>query len=304
MRGYVRLVQHGPQDVGTPFTAMRDALNKTGRPIVYAIHSDGKPWNAGSDSNGTVANMWRTGGDLSASNYDMWLNRLDLATDPRMAAFVGPGAFANPDFLEVGYTPRQPKNGHVQSLLERRSMFTMWAALPAPLILSADLRPGAPCGGIDDPAIMEILTNAEVIAINQDEAAFPMTAVRRAEEERCVPNPTCTSTAVLSLSLSLCILAPACTYLTHLLSQDDDEEDRKEILADRARVSLNRLGLASPLLLLLLFGFREQLFTLSTLLFAGASSPQPKPTPKPNIPSPSPPCSSQVFNHRYLITGI
>jgi hypothetical protein len=28
-------------------------------------------------------------------------------------------------------------------------MFTMWAALPGPLILSADLRPGAACGGVD-----------------------------------------------------------------------------------------------------------------------------------------------------------
>ena len=167
----------------TPFQAMRDALNNTGRPIVYAIHSDGKPWLDTSDSNGSVANMWRTGGDLSASNYDMWLNRLDLATDPRMAAFVGPGAFANPDFLEVGYTPRQPKSfgTRVQSLLERRSMFTMWAALPAPLILSADLRPGAASGGIDDKEIMDILTHTEVIAVNQDERAAPMVAVRKAQ---------------------------------------------------------------------------------------------------------------------------
>jgi hypothetical protein len=78
--------------------------------------------------------MWRTGGDLSASNYAMWLNRLDLATDPRMPPFVGPGAFANPDFLEVGYTPRQPKWGNVQTIVERRSMFTMWAAGDSPLL--------------------------------------------------------------------------------------------------------------------------------------------------------------------------
>ena len=89
-----------------PFIAMRDALNRTGRPIFYAIHSDGKPWETGSDSNGTVANMWRTGGDLSQMSYDMWLNRLDLATDERMRKYVGPGSFANPDFLEVGYSPR------------------------------------------------------------------------------------------------------------------------------------------------------------------------------------------------------
>ena len=70
--------------------------------IFFAIHSDGRPWEDGSDSNGSVANMWRTGGDLYASSYKMWLDRLDLATDSRMRPFVGPGAFANPDFLEVG----------------------------------------------------------------------------------------------------------------------------------------------------------------------------------------------------------
>merc|ERR1719201_1193885 len=86
----------GPCPQHEPFIAMRDALNKTGRHILYAIHSDGKPWQVGSDSNGSVANMWRTGGDLSASSYQMWLDRLDLATDPRMRAYVGPGAFANP----------------------------------------------------------------------------------------------------------------------------------------------------------------------------------------------------------------
>ena len=123
--------------------------------------------------------MWRTGGDLSQMSYDMWLNRLDLATDQRMRKYVGPGSFANPDFLEVGYSPRNPKGGHVMSLKEQRSMFTMWAALPGPLILSADLRPGASCGGIDDPEVMKILTNREVIAVNQDQGAMPMQPVRR-----------------------------------------------------------------------------------------------------------------------------
>lgn len=38
-----------------------------------------------------------------------------------------------------------------QSIVEQRSMFTMWAALPGPLILSADLRPGT--GGLDDDVL-------------------------------------------------------------------------------------------------------------------------------------------------------
>ena len=59
-------------------------------------------------------------------------------------------------------------------------MFTMWAALPGPLILSAELRPNKPWGGIDAD-ILAILTNKEVIAINQDKLAAPMRPISRAD---------------------------------------------------------------------------------------------------------------------------
>lgn len=157
-----------------PFAAMRDALNSTGKPIWYAIHSQTVP----GSPNATVANMWRTGGDLSSSSFDMWTNRLDLATTTSQRALAGKGAFPNPDFLEVGYSPRNTV-GRTQTDLEQRSMFTMWAALPGPLILSADLRPKAPCGGIDGKYTMQTLTNKEIIAINQDPLANPLTPVRR-----------------------------------------------------------------------------------------------------------------------------
>lgn len=159
-----------------PWIAMRDALNKTGRPMWFAIH----PSAVAMSEYPQVSNMWRTGGDLSSSSYSMWTNRLDLATAPAQAALVGAGAFANPDFLEVGYSPRNPKGGaNVQSALEQRAMFTMWAALPGPLILSADLRAGAACGGIDKAALAT-LTNAEVIAVNQDALAAPMRIISNA----------------------------------------------------------------------------------------------------------------------------
>lgn len=167
----------------------------------FAIHSTTTP----GSPNATVANMWRTGGDLSAASYAMWTNRLDLATTPEQRALAGPGAFPNPDFLEVclcvflfsnipfpnpfaytplylpflqvGYSPRNPKGGNVQTVTERRSMFTMWAALPGPLMLSADLRPGR--GGLDAD-VLGILTNREVIAVNQDPLGAPMAPVWRA----------------------------------------------------------------------------------------------------------------------------
>jgi len=60
---------------------MCDALNRTGRPVWYAIHSSTAP----GSPNATVANMWRTGGDLSSSSFSMWTNRLDLATTEAQA---------------------------------------------------------------------------------------------------------------------------------------------------------------------------------------------------------------------------
>eukprot|EP00041_Stephanoeca_diplocostata_P017026 m.338804 g.338804 ORF g.338804 m.338804 type:complete len:572 (-) comp20567_c0_seq8:94-1809(-) len=160
-----------------PFVAMRDALNSTGKAVWFAIHGVWRNNTTPGSDFGNVANMWRTGGDLSASSFDMWTNRLDLATTIQQRQMAGPGSFPNPDFLEVGYSPRQAKgNPNVQSALEQRAMFTMWAALPGPLILSADLRPGAACGGIDADALAT-LTNKEIIAVNQDPLALPMAPV-------------------------------------------------------------------------------------------------------------------------------
>ena len=152
-----------------PFKAMRDALNATGKPVLFTIHGCADP---GCDF-GETANMWRTGDDLYSSNFQMWTNRLDLATTPFQANLTGPGSLPDPDFLEVGYSPRESRSDS-QTPLEQRSMFTMWAALPTGLILSADLRIWS--NGLDAYTI-ETLTNREIIAINQDDAVLPMRPV-------------------------------------------------------------------------------------------------------------------------------
>ena len=155
------------------YVAMRDALNATGRRFFFSTSPGSQ--------DPAVSNDWRTGPDLYSSDYSMWTNRLDLATTPAQAALAGPGAFPNPDFLEVGYSPREPKGPNVMTALEQRSMFTFWAALPTNLILSADLRPGAASGGIDADALAT-LTNHEAIAINQDAAARPLVIVSNSSD--------------------------------------------------------------------------------------------------------------------------
>jgi len=70
-----------------------------------------------------------------------------------LESYAGPGHWNDPDMLEVG-------NGGM-SPTEYRSHFSLWAILAAPLIAGNDLRTMS-------PDIHEILTNKEVIAVDQD----------------------------------------------------------------------------------------------------------------------------------------
>lgn len=102
-----------------------------------------------------VGTMWRTSNDIGASWTRMLHNFDSVAT---RELYAGPGRWNDPDMLEVG-------NGEFDEdhLLQARSHFSLWAIMSAPLLIGYDLRK-AP------PALIDILGNAEVIAVNQDSA--------------------------------------------------------------------------------------------------------------------------------------
>jgi len=138
------------------YKTMSDALKVTGRPIVFSICECGefKPWEWGKG----IGHLWRTTEDIRdvfvmpKDKYGMGvLNIIDAQTD--LAPYSGPGHWNDPDMLEVG-------NGKMTSE-EYKTHFSMWAMLAAPLIAGNDLR------GMDE-ATRTILTNKEVIAIDQD----------------------------------------------------------------------------------------------------------------------------------------
>jgi alpha-galactosidase len=129
------------------YTAMRDALAGSGRPIFFAICNWGND-NVGSWGPAT-GNSWRTTGDI-AGNWNSVMGILD--SQPGWASYAKPGAWNDPDMLEVG-------NG--LSDTESRAHFSLWALLNAPLIAGNDLRTMS-------AATKTILTNTEVIAVNQD----------------------------------------------------------------------------------------------------------------------------------------
>ncbi len=150
------------QDAKASYANIRAALDASGRSIVLSICEWGtaKPWLWGKEVGG---NLWRSTGDIS----DKWegstkwpdgsccsngmLVNLDLQVG--LASYAGPGHWNDPDMLEVG-------NGGMTDT-EYRSHFSLWSILAAPLIAGNDLRNMR-------PEIQNILTNREVIAVDQD----------------------------------------------------------------------------------------------------------------------------------------
>ena len=133
------------------YTKMKNALDAAGRPIVFSICEWGSnnPWEWAPKLGG----LWRTTGDIS----DNW-NSMTQILDQQIGlnGYADKGHWNDPDMLEVG-------NGGMTNT-EYTSHFSLWCILAAPLITGNDLRHMS--DGTHD-----ILTNKEVIAVDQDPAA-------------------------------------------------------------------------------------------------------------------------------------
>jgi alpha-galactosidase len=134
------------QDYIKRYTTMRDALSATGRPIVFSICEWSLPaWTWAP----AVGNLWRTTDDINTS-FDSMLRNFHQSV--ALAKYAGPGAWNDPDMLEVG-------NG--MSYQEDRAEFSLWAEMAAPLISGTDLRSSS-------PATLGIYKNAAAVGVDQD----------------------------------------------------------------------------------------------------------------------------------------
>jgi alpha-galactosidase len=145
-------------EVRAAYETMADALRSTGRPIVLSICEWGthQPWKWAA---GIGGNLWRTTGDIydawdgTAHDYE-WHGVMDILDQQvGLEKFAGPGHWNDPDMLEVG-------NGGMNDE-QYRAHFALWAILAAPLMAGNDL-------SAMDAATRTILTNAEIIAVDQD----------------------------------------------------------------------------------------------------------------------------------------
>ena len=172
---------------------MHEALAASGRPIVFSICEWGnsKPWTWAKG----IGQLWRTTGDISPC-WDCknkwsegWKRILDQQVP--LAQYAGPGHWNDPDMLEVGNKGLTPA--------EWRGHFSLWRILAAPLIAGNDVRNMT-------KETQDILTNHEVIAIDQDPLGKEGTRFRADADEEiwikelsngqwavCLLNPTAAS---------------------------------------------------------------------------------------------------------------
>jgi len=143
------------------YDKMDKALKATGRPIVYSLCQYG--WDAVWEWGPQVgANLWRTTGDIQPD----WQSIYSILNEQAgLAKYAGPGHWNDPDMLEVG-NGRMVGTGPAAHLVpltlaENRTHFSMWAMLAAPLLAGNDLTHMT-------PEVLAILTNRDVIAIDQD----------------------------------------------------------------------------------------------------------------------------------------
>jgi alpha-galactosidase len=137
------------EEMPAVYQKMGEALRKSGRPIVYSLCQYGRfdVWKWGPEVGG---NLWRTTGDIR----DTWesMTRIGFGQND-LAQYARPGHWNDPDMLEIG-------NGGMTGD-EYRTHMSLWAILAAPLLAGNDLRSMT-------PEVLSILTNRELIAVNQD----------------------------------------------------------------------------------------------------------------------------------------
>jgi len=141
-----------------PYEIMRDALAKVDRDIVLSLcqYGMGNVWEWGESVGGQ---LWRTTDDIT----DTWESMSEIGfSQVANAPYAKPGSWNDPDMLVIGWVGWGP-NLHPTRLRpdEQYTHISLWCLLSAPLLIGCDLTRL-------DPFTLNLITNDEVLAINQD----------------------------------------------------------------------------------------------------------------------------------------
>ena len=153
-----------------PYQVMREGLDHAGRDILFSFcqYGMGDVWKWGEALGG---NSWRTTGDITDTWASMSANGFGEAGEE---SWAGPGHFNDPDMLVVGKVGWGPQL-HQTRLTpnEQYTHLSLWCLLDSPLLIGCDMTQL-------DPFTLGLLTNDEVIDVNQDPLGKQAAPVSRA----------------------------------------------------------------------------------------------------------------------------
>jgi alpha-galactosidase len=169
-----------------PYRQMGDILVQLDRDIVYNLCQYGmnEVWKWGGQVQG---NCWRTTGDLGLARGSRLpgFYQIGLANAQHFE-FAKPGQWNDPDYILIGVVGDAASQGvgHPTTLTpnEQYSYMSMWCLMAAPLIFSGDMTKL-------DEFTLNILCNAEVIDIDQDELGQQARILRQNEEQLILVKP-------------------------------------------------------------------------------------------------------------------
>jgi alpha-galactosidase len=136
---------------------MYDLLRNSGRDVVFSL-SNSTPFASIAELS-KIANAWRTGGDIR----DNWKSlKSRLLTQDKWAPYASPGHWNDPDMMVVGWVGwgKGPRPTTLTAD-EQYTHMSAWCLQGVPLLLGCNLTKL-------DPFTISLLTNDEVIAVNQD----------------------------------------------------------------------------------------------------------------------------------------
>jgi alpha-galactosidase len=147
---------HSIPELQKPYILMKKCLDQIDRDIVFGIcqYGFGDSWEWAGKIGG---NSWRTTGDIN----DNWQSMSTIGFSQHHAQYAGPGHFNDPDMMMVGWVGWGDVRPSQLTVSEQYTHFSLWCLLDAPILLGCDL------SKLDD-FTYNLLTNDEVIAINQD----------------------------------------------------------------------------------------------------------------------------------------
>mgnify|MGYP006267789431 CR=1 FL=1 len=154
-----------------PFKTMGSFLREQPRDIVFSLCQYGEydVWKWGATVNGSC---WRTTGDVN----DSWRSIKEIGFyQDRAAAFTKPGNWTDPDMLIVGWIGWGRLHPTSLTPDEQYTHISLWCLLAAPLLIGCDMTK------LDD-FTLGLLTNDEVLAVDQDELGKQATCVLKLNE--------------------------------------------------------------------------------------------------------------------------